>query len=100
MKTLISSEYGLTISGHVTVLRQWLSEKNADYIINMTISLCIREKYIVNVYQATIERVRKIKVPSSSWEIYPDRECKSLASSINDILLPSYNYERNITAYP
>ena len=28
MKTLISSEYGLTISCHVTVLRQWLSEKN------------------------------------------------------------------------
>ena len=34
MKTLISSKYGLTISGHVTVLRQWLSEKNTDYIIN------------------------------------------------------------------
>ena len=33
MKTLISSEYGLTISGHVTVLRQWPSEKNTDYII-------------------------------------------------------------------
>ena len=33
MKTLISSEYGLTISGHVTVLRQWLSEKNTDHII-------------------------------------------------------------------
>ena len=33
MKTLISSEYGLTISGHVTVLRQWLSEKNTDYNI-------------------------------------------------------------------
>ena len=33
MKTLISSEYGLTISGHVTVLRQWLSEKNTDYLI-------------------------------------------------------------------
>ena len=28
-----ASEYGLTISGHVTVLRQWLSEKNTDYII-------------------------------------------------------------------
>ena len=35
MKTFISSEYGLTISGHVTVLRQWLSEKNTDYIINV-----------------------------------------------------------------
>ena len=33
MKTLISSEYDLTISGHVTVLRQWLLEKNTDYII-------------------------------------------------------------------
>ena len=33
MKTLISSEYGLTISGHVTVLRQWPLEKNTDYII-------------------------------------------------------------------
>ena len=33
MKTLISSEYGLTISVHVTVLRQWLSEKNTDHII-------------------------------------------------------------------
>ena len=35
MKTLISIEYGLTISGHVTVLRQWLSEKNTDYIIKL-----------------------------------------------------------------
>ena len=33
MKMLISSEYGLIISGHVTVLRQWRSEKNRDYII-------------------------------------------------------------------
>ena len=44
MKTLISSEYGLTISGHVTVLRQWLSEKNTDYIIKFVspyrVSLC------------------------------------------------------------
>ena len=39
MKTLISSEYDLTISGHVTVLRQWLSEKNTDYIINQIILL-------------------------------------------------------------
>ena len=31
MKTLISSEYGLTISCHLTSLRQWLSEKNTDY---------------------------------------------------------------------
>ena len=37
METLISSEYGLTISGHVTVLRQWPLEKNTDYIINMGI---------------------------------------------------------------
>ena len=27
LKTLISSEYGLTISGHVTVLHQWPLEK-------------------------------------------------------------------------
>ena len=33
MKTLISSEYGLTIPDHVTVLRQWPLEKNTDYII-------------------------------------------------------------------
>ena len=39
MKTLISSEYGLTISGHVTVLRQWVSEKNTDYIIINDISV-------------------------------------------------------------
>ena len=39
MKTLISSEYGLTISGHVTVLRQWLSEKNTGYIIKCDIDL-------------------------------------------------------------
>ena len=38
LETFISSEYGLTISGHVTVLRQWLSEKNTDYIINRDIS--------------------------------------------------------------
>ena len=34
LETLISSEYGLTISDHVTVLSQWLLEKNTDYIIN------------------------------------------------------------------
>ena len=33
LETLISSEYGLTISGPVTVLRQWPLEKNTDYII-------------------------------------------------------------------
>ena len=33
METLISSEYGLTISGHVTALRQWPLEKDTDYII-------------------------------------------------------------------
>ena len=38
MKTLISSEYGLTISCHVTVLRQSLSEKNTDYIINFVMA--------------------------------------------------------------
>ena len=43
MKTLISSEYGLTISGHVTVLRQWLSEKNTNYII-----MCV--KCIENIW--------------------------------------------------
>ena len=30
----VNTLYGLTISGHVTVLRQWLLEKNTDYIIN------------------------------------------------------------------
>ena len=37
-ETLISSEYGLTISGHVTVLRQWPLEKNTDYIIILILS--------------------------------------------------------------
>ena len=37
LKTLISSEYGLTISGHVTVLRQWLMEENTYYIIKYVI---------------------------------------------------------------
>ena len=45
MKTLISSEYGLTISGHVTMLRQWLSEKNTDYIIMYYIALPSRNFY-------------------------------------------------------
>ena len=31
LETLISSEYGLTISGQVTVLRQWPLKKNTDY---------------------------------------------------------------------
>ena len=53
MKTLISSEYGLTISGHVTVLRQWLSEKNTDYII-------------IWVIQETITKC-KIKSYQGSW---------------------------------
>ena len=34
LETLISSEYGLTLSGHVTVLCQWPLEKNTDYKIN------------------------------------------------------------------
>ena len=46
MKTLISSEYGLTISGHVTVLRQWLSEKNTDYIINIDAYTILRSDFI------------------------------------------------------
>ena len=33
LKRLISSEYDLTISGHVTLLRPWPLEKNTDYII-------------------------------------------------------------------
>ena len=37
LETLISSEYGLTISGHVTVLRQWPLMKNTDYIIKCII---------------------------------------------------------------
>ena len=44
MKTLLSSEYGMTISGHVTELRQWPSEKNTDYIIIQDIS---RSSFIV-----------------------------------------------------
>ena len=35
LETLSSSEYGLTISGHVTVILQWLFEKNTDYIIRV-----------------------------------------------------------------
>ena len=35
LETLISSEYGRTISGHVTALRQWPLEKNTDYIIKL-----------------------------------------------------------------
>ena len=38
---LISIEYGLTISGHVTVLRQWPLDKNTDYIININIYQCL-----------------------------------------------------------
>ena len=34
LETLISSEYDQTISGHMTVFRQWLLEKNTNYIIN------------------------------------------------------------------
>ena len=48
MKTLISSEYGLTISGHVTMLRQWLSEKNTDYLINLFGVFCSSMKYMYN----------------------------------------------------
>ena len=33
LKTLISSEYGLTISSHATVLRQWQLEKKNYNII-------------------------------------------------------------------
>ena len=61
MKMLISSEYGLTISGHVTVLRQWLSEKNTDYIrglsgkfadtVNKTRNMYPRlKKFCINKY--------------------------------------------------
>ena len=50
MKTLISSEYGLTISGHVTVLGQWLSEKNTDYKLKSSMDL--------NVSSSVLEALR------------------------------------------
>ena len=52
MKTLISSEYGLTISGHVTVLGQWLSEKNTDYKLKSSMDL--------NVSSSVLEALRGI----------------------------------------
>ena len=50
LETLISSEYGLTISGHVTVLRQWPLEKNTDYIINHIIGIPETFNKIIPVY--------------------------------------------------
>ena len=35
--SILTGEYGLTISGHVTVIRQWPLVKNTDYIIIMFI---------------------------------------------------------------
>ena len=55
MKTLIFSENGLTISGHVTVLRQWLSEKNTDYIINTFIVITL-VNIIVNSFLGLFSR--------------------------------------------
>ena len=65
MKTLISSEYGLTISGHVTVLRQWLSEKNTDYIINNDRHLLRSTRYPVDrVWYWLTDAVGMYMVPS------------------------------------
>ena len=57
LETLISSEYGLTISGHVTVLRQWLLEKNTDYIIKhfIYVSERIHEDIFENVLMIHVE---------------------------------------------
>ena len=50
MDTLISCEYGLTISSHVTVLRQWPLEKNTDYlIINIMLLSCLLHGLVVYV---------------------------------------------------
>ena len=66
MKTLISSEYGLIISGHVTVIRQWLSEKNTDYIINVYNAL-LSPGYIMIYIINTISEGSQIK--NISWNI-------------------------------
>ena len=63
LETLISSEYGLTISGHVTVLRQWPLE-NTDYIINKII-VCLwlivtnsnRNNYAHNTYKSNLNNL-------------------------------------------
>ena len=56
LEMLISSEYGLTISGHVTVLRQWLLEKNTDYIIIHVIYFLWLDEYwnywLLNFFRA------------------------------------------------
>ena len=52
LETLISSEYGRTISGHVTVLRQWLLKKSTDYILNIFITCFsiygVKYRYFIN----------------------------------------------------
>ena len=42
LETLISIKFGLITSGHVTVLCQWLLEKNTDYIIKIIILISYR----------------------------------------------------------
>ena len=66
MKTLISSEYGLTISGHVTVLRQWLLEKNTDYII-INVDTCI----VNNMTQSKVYDRPTVGQSSAEWRPIP-----------------------------
>ena len=47
LETLISSEYDMTISGHVTVLRKWPLEKNTDYIITHIRSCAVKLLYVL-----------------------------------------------------
>ena len=80
MKTLISSEYGLTISGHVTVLRQWLSEKNTDYIIRCDIDLLWKYWPRRNPWNNAMGNCENIKIrlsSSNSW-----LQCWSATSSV------------------
>ena len=77
MKTLISSEYDMTISGHVTVLRQWLSDKNTDYIIMHF----ILERFIFAIFAGTIKRLEYVcymHFSHNSW-------CKTGISRIENV---------------
>ena len=80
MKTLISSKYGLTIFGHVTVLRQWPLEKNTDYIIIK-----------INLWNSDISRVVCFYIPEPLARVY-----KHTTNFINtknlDFLFTSCNF--------
>ena len=80
LETLISSEYGLTVSGHVTVLSQWPLDKNTDYVIKYCVLYCtVCYIFQPRPVQPSIQRSSSFPKSFSGWP-----SCSCSGSSLPD----------------